>query len=80
MTPTPLTREQIEQASRELVTAARENHGVRCTHYTRMPVNLATGDCARCGRSSTAHVVTMLCDTIDALLAHGAPTAPKEQP
>jgi hypothetical protein len=61
---TPEARETL----RRLAEQAEKNHGAQCRNYARMPPSLATSNCAGCGGSSTAHVVTKLCDELTALL------------
>lgn len=49
-----------------LLQAARKNHGVECRDYKRMDPATGSFDCANCGRSTTAHVVTKLADELEA--------------
>jgi hypothetical protein len=61
-----------DRTAAELIDASMKNHGTNCREWTAMESSLATSDCAKCGRSSTAHVVTLLCDRLAA--AESRPT------
>ena len=57
------------EMSDEALKAAMLNHGAECRRWMPMPPSRASSDCAHCGLSARAHVVTKLIDYIHALKA-----------